>query len=62
MPRRRQPFDINTPSRPTPEEKREALLRTAVRAIMETHGLSERDAASIVITITSVVRLAAKDS
>jgi predicted XRE-type DNA-binding protein len=39
---------------PTTQQK---LMQRAVAELMKVHRLSERDAASIVITVTSVARL-----
>lgn len=36
------------------------LMRKAVKELMTVHGLSERDAASLVMTITGVVSLVPK--
>lgn len=37
--------------------KRQAYMRRAVSELQDVHGLSERDAASIMLTVTSVVSL-----
>lgn len=42
--------------------KQQAYMRRAVAELMKVHRLSERDAASIMITVTSVVGLAPKSA
>lgn len=45
-----------------PERKQQAYMRRAVAELQKVHGLSERDAASIMITVTSVVGLGPKSA
>ncbi len=44
------------------EKKAQAYMRRAVSELQKVHGLSERDAASIMITVTSVVGLGPKSA
>lgn len=44
------------------EQKAEAYKRRAHAELMKVHRLSERDAASIILTITSVVSLGPKSA
>lgn len=46
----------------TREAKQQAYMRRAVAELMKVHGLSERNAASIMLTVTSVVGLAPKSA
>ena len=41
-------------------ERTQKLMRKAVKELMSIHRLSERDAASLMMTVTSVVGLAPK--
>jgi hypothetical protein len=40
------------------DDKTQKLMQKAVKELMKVHRLSERDAASLMITVTSVVGLA----
>lgn len=44
------------------EQKQEAYKRRVHAELMKVHGLSERDAASIILTITSVASLGPKSA
>lgn len=44
------------------EKKTQAYMRRAVTQLMARHGLSERDAASLMITVTEVVSLGPKSA
>lgn len=44
------------------ERKRQAYMRRAVAELQKVHGFSERDAASVMITVTSVVSLGPKSA
>jgi hypothetical protein len=53
-------FDSCTPSHPTPDEQHDALMRQAVADLMLQYGWDERTAASVMLTVTTSVRLAPK--
>jgi hypothetical protein len=44
------------------EQKQQAYMRRAVAELQRVHKLSERDAASIMITVTTVVSLGPKSA
>ena len=44
------------------ERKAQAYMRRAVAELQKVHGMSERDAASIMITVTSVVSIGPKSA
>jgi hypothetical protein len=48
------------PQAMTDDEYQQHLMRRAAKALMQAHGWDERTAASVMITVTSAVRLAEK--
>jgi hypothetical protein len=53
--------DYADPVAAVASDDQQELMRLAVRELMSVHSVSERVAASLILTITSVVRLAPKE-